>query len=74
MNKKNVKLYQGNCLELLGQVGEASVDLILADLPYGTTDRKGKGGSRILNGTLFSRLNNCGLTIKEFLSQLERWF
>ena len=47
MNKKNVKLYQGNCLELLGQVGEASVDLILADLPYGTTDRKGKGGSRI---------------------------
>ncbi len=41
------KLYQGDCLELMKNVDDNSVDLILADLPYGTTDRTGKGGSRI---------------------------
>jgi|TARA_R110000824_G_scaffold255119_1_gene444084 site-specific DNA-methyltransferase (adenine-specific) len=38
---------QGNCMELMQDVETGSVDLILCDLPYGTTDRKGKGGSRI---------------------------
>lgn len=38
---------QGNCMELMKGVEAGSVDLILCDLPYGTTDRKGKGGSRI---------------------------
>jgi len=47
MAKKSVKLYHGDCLELMSQIPESSVDLILADLPYGTTDRKGKKGSRI---------------------------
>lgn len=41
------KLYQGDCLEIMKNVDDNSVDLILADLPYGTTDRKGKQGSRI---------------------------
>jgi site-specific DNA-methyltransferase (adenine-specific) len=30
----------GDCLELLRQVGDASIDLILCDLPYGTTQCK----------------------------------
>tara|TARA_R110000851_G_scaffold278090_1_gene431161 strand:- start:9 stop:815 length:807 start_codon:yes stop_codon:yes gene_type:complete len=34
-------------MELMQDVETGSVDLILCDLPYGTTDRKGKGGSRI---------------------------
>jgi len=41
------KLYKGDCLEKLKLLEENSVDLILADLPYGTTDRNGKKGSRI---------------------------
>lgn len=32
-----VSLYRGDCLEVLPQLPPASVDLILADLPYGTT-------------------------------------
>jgi site-specific DNA-methyltransferase (adenine-specific) len=42
-----VKLYEGDCLEKMSYIDDSSVDLILADLPYGTTDRKGKKGSRI---------------------------
>ena len=31
------KLKQGNCLELMPQIPSGSVDMILCDLPYGTT-------------------------------------
>lgn len=30
-------LYQGDCLELMAQIPDGSVDMILCDLPYGTT-------------------------------------
>lgn len=47
-----LKLYQGDCLEEMNQIIDGSVDLILCDLPYGTTDRKGiekKGDNRVLS-------------------------
>jgi len=31
------KIYQGDCLELMKQIDDKSIDLILCDLPYGTT-------------------------------------
>lgn len=31
------QLMQGNCLELMRNIADASVDMVLADLPYGTT-------------------------------------
>jgi len=34
------KIYQGDCLELMKQIEDKSVDLILCDLPYGTTRNK----------------------------------
>ena len=37
MEIKNCKLIQGDCLEVLPQIPDNSVDLILCDLPYGTT-------------------------------------
>ena len=46
-----VKLYHGDCLVKMNEIAEDSVDLILCDLPYGTTDRKGikdKGDNRLL--------------------------
>ena len=33
----NFQLMQGDCLELMNQLPDASVDMILCDLPYGTT-------------------------------------
>ena len=46
------ELYCGDCLVAMDQVADGSVDLILCDLPYGTTDRKGisdKGDNRVLS-------------------------
>ena len=33
----NINLWQGNCLELMEHIPDKSIDMILADLPYGTT-------------------------------------
>lgn len=46
-----VELYQGDCLIEMKKIANESVDLILCDLPYGTTDRSGvdyKGNNRVL--------------------------
>lgn len=46
-----VELYCGDCLIEMNNIEDHSVDLILCDLPYGTTDRKGvesKGDNRVL--------------------------
>ena len=37
MNLENVKLFQGDCLELMKDIPDKSIDMILCDLPYGTT-------------------------------------
>ena len=45
-------LYHGDCLIEMDKILDGSVDLILCDLPYGTTDRKGisdKGDNRVLS-------------------------
>lgn len=36
----NVKLFHGDCLEIMKQIPDGSVDMILCDLPYGTTRNK----------------------------------
>ena len=35
-----VKLYQGDCLEVMKEIHDKSIDMILCDLPYGTTKCK----------------------------------
>lgn len=42
MNKNNCVLKQGDCLELLKEIENDSVDLILCDPPYGTIKGAGK--------------------------------
>lgn len=36
----NIELWEGDCLELMSNIPNKSVNLILADLPYGTTKNK----------------------------------
>jgi len=33
-----IKLYNGDCLELMKEIPDKSIDMILCDLPYGTTE------------------------------------
>ena len=49
--KNRIDLYHGDCLEEMDKIANDSIDLILCDLPYGTTDTHGKkkdGSSRLL--------------------------
>lgn len=39
MNEK-YKLYQGDCLKIMKNIEDKSIDMILCDLPYGTTQNK----------------------------------
>ena len=34
---ENIELYHGDCLEVMKDIPDKSVDIILCDLPYGTT-------------------------------------
>lgn len=38
--QERVRLEQGDCLELMKTIKDRSIDMILCDLPYGTTDNK----------------------------------
>lgn len=38
--KTTIKLWQGDCLEVMPLLSEATVDMVLVDLPYGTTSCK----------------------------------
>lgn len=37
---KDIELWHGDCLELMNDISDKSVDAIICDLPYGTTDCK----------------------------------
>lgn len=37
MNTQVMQLYQGDCLEVMEQISDESVDMILCDLPYGSS-------------------------------------
>lgn len=37
--EKNYELWQGDCLELMNNIPNKSVDCIITDLPYGQTQR-----------------------------------
>lgn len=38
----NIQLYNGDCLELMKNIGAGSIDMILCDLPYGVLNRQNK--------------------------------
>lgn len=39
-NSDDIQLWHGDCLELMGDIADKSVDAIICDLPYGTTRNK----------------------------------
>ena len=39
ININNIKLIKGDCLEQMKNILDKSIDMILCDLPYGTTAR-----------------------------------
>jgi DNA modification methylase len=71
-NMHNVDLINGDCLVEMRSIEEHSIDLILCDLPYGTTDRKGSeskknAGSRLLKWDTVIPLDKLWLEYKRVL-------
>ena len=40
MENKKYDLYHGDCLEIMGNIDDKSIDLVLVDLPYGVTNNR----------------------------------
>lgn len=40
MQNNNIQLWQGDCLKLMNKIKDSSIDCIVCDLPYGTTECK----------------------------------
>jgi len=70
-NMHNVDLFHGDCLVEMRSIEEHSIDLILCDLPYGTTDRKGvenkRGVNRLLKWDTVIPLDKLWLEYKRIL-------
>ena len=70
---KKFELYCGDCLVEMKKIADGSVDLILCDLPYGTTDRKGlesKGSNRLLSWDTVIPLDQLWKQYKRVLKPL----
>ena len=66
----NIELIKGNCLEAMNNIKDKSVDLILSELPYGTTDRfgaKNSGGTRIFKWDSVIPLDELWIHYKRIL-------
>lgn len=69
----SLQLLQGDCLVKMNDIADGSVDLILCDLPYGTTDRKGtesKGSNRLLEWDTVIPLDKLWEQYKRILKPL----
>ncbi len=78
------QLYEGDCLDLLAQVRGESIDMILCDLPYGTTqnkwdsliplDRLWAHYARIIKPNGVIALTAQGLFTARLMLSREEWF
>ena len=71
-----MQLYNGDCLEVLANIADNSIDLVVTDPPYKTTSRGSSGNS---GGMLQKDINKKGrvlahndITIKDYARELYR--
>ena len=64
-----IDLRQGDCLELLKEIPDKSIDLVLTDIPYGECNRAKESGLRKLKKGNADEVN---FDMQDLLSQLDR--
>ncbi len=84
MKYRGGDIYQGDCLEVMKQIDSASVDMILCDLPYGTTQNKWdsiipltelwKEYRRIIKPKGVIALSSQGVFTAKLILSNEQWF
>ena len=60
------KVYQGDCLELMKDIPDGSIDMILCDLPYGEVNRKSSGLRVLDKGVADICEINLDVLVKEY--------
>jgi len=63
-----INLIQGDCLELMAQIPDKSVDMILCDLPYGEVSQK-SSGLRLLDRGVADR---CDIDLAVLVAEFSR--
>lgn len=61
-NKNKIQLLKGDCLEIMKDIPDGSIDMILCDLPYGTTATKKPKFDKKMN---FYKFDNTMLRLSE---------
>ncbi len=84
MKFQSNNIYEGDCLDLMSNVEDASVDMILCDLPYGTTQNKWDSVipldqlwehyERIIKPRGVIALTSQGLFTAKLMLSKEKWF
>jgi site-specific DNA-methyltransferase (adenine-specific)/modification methylase len=84
MKYRGGDIYQGDCLEVMKRIDSASVDMILCDLPYGTTQNKWdsvipldelwKEYRRIIKPKGVIALSSQGIFTAKLILSNEEWF
>ena len=80
----NVQLFKGDCLEIMKGIEDKSIDMILCDLPYGTTrnkwdsvipfDELWKEYKRIIKDNGVIALTSQGIFTAKLILSNEKWF
>lgn len=83
-NQTTGEIYQGDCLEVMKQFADKSVDMVLCDLPYGTTQNKWdsvihleklwKEYERIIKPNGVIVLTSQGIFTAKLILSKENWF
>lgn len=78
------KLYEGDCLDVMRRIDDKSVDMILCDLPYGTTQNKWDSiipldrlwieYARIIKSRGVIALTSQGIFTAKLMLSREEWF
>ena len=84
INEGKYKLYQGDCLEVMKGMPDKSIDMILCDLPYGTTQNKWdsvipfdelwREYKRIIKDNGAIVLTSQGIFTAKLILSNEKWF
>lgn len=65
---KNITLWLGDCIELMGNIHDGSIDLILCDLPYGEVSQKSSGLRKLDRGNA----DRCEMDLFEVANHFNR--
>ena len=69
---KQIELMHGDCLELMKNIPDKSIDLVLTDPPYGINADKGSAGFGVAKGRKYKGNWDKSIPPKEYFDEILR--